>query len=1062
MNKIKFKKVSRRALSLAMLATFTITLAGCNANTSAYGNLDTEAVYSSAGNYKVSNGELWDELKWNAVEELTNQISNVVVNDYTTKVILAMKNNYAGLTQDEKNKFESEEEYNDLHKKCEERLVDYVVQDIYNFNFRSTSYWTNLESVSDSDRKRLETQYLDDLYLLVKASNVGNSTVKDLIANAGEDNSENYLKIAEAFPSVYYPSLAKEIYALEKIYEEADQADEDDDDDEDDTIGNFSKTQFVTKFKDLHANQFDLNLVLIRFSSETEYSNTLRAFGIKVYNKELYYLPTPTTVTTYDQYVKYYNDYSITNNDNVVVNLSTASQAVILQLYVEMYNYVYGGYKSSLSTGYNTGVNVETLNDLRKITSTVYDSLINYEEEQVDDMISELEKSTQLVYTRDDLDEISTTFSTYLYETLQLEDQDDETTSLPYSTSTQNYNDSYYIAYKFAEGDYKVDDVDYKALYSSTLTNDEIFDNFSENETIYNEVRTSLVLDSLTDTVMTNHITELTDKVSIKIYNEPLEIGYLVANEDYSKTLSGHSNPNVLATITYNDTTWNFNLKADSEDASSLPVAGTTNPYGAFDALEYSDGATTAIDIISRKIIKNTQAYTDTNEDREAYKDYIEALLYNFSNDGYSSSGYPSSIGKYNFMMLYFHDVNIDNIVDNYYRVSFASAKLLTDYSSDSLVDFFKTYTDKSYNNYFSLGGTRLVVYYDEDDDNEADDVTEWKNKVVKFDFGVNGLESTTLGTVAKYLVLEINNEISASTDSHATALSEIVSEINESGKIAYDGNPILAENSWAQYRYLGLNVKTEEYSCTNSSTDLDYSLKQRLFDYANGEGKVTIKGEESTVSYQYYINDTTPTEYIQPYETSYDISSDVLSLANTEIVETKDGYNLIVVTTGTKSSSAKWTEEDNAENLLTDIYVSYNDEKIKIDNVYNDSDALNANQIKLYILEYATSQTSNLLPSDIADAITNFLSPVYERYTSDATQRVVLLYFIQIYAEAELTFTDSTKSTELDEIIKINQNVADDYSFVNDDTTGTSNNFENWWDDLETVIEKFIVRDGE
>lgn len=79
--------------------------------------------------------------------------------------------------------------------------------------------------------------------------------------------------------------------------------------------------------------------------------------------------------------------------------------------------------------------------------------------------------------------------------------------------------------------------------------------------------------------------------------------------------------------------------------------------------------------------------------------------------------------------MLYFHSVDIDYIIENNYRVNAAASKLLTNYNSTKLLEFFKSYSDNIYNNYFSIGGKRLVVFRDADDDNEKDDVTEWTSE---------------------------------------------------------------------------------------------------------------------------------------------------------------------------------------------------------------------------------------------------------------------------------------------------------------------------------------------
>ena len=439
--------------------------------------------------------------------------------------------------------------------------------------------------------------------------------------------------------------------------------------------------------------------------------------------------------------------------------------------------------------------------------------------------------------------------------------------------------------------------------------------------------------------------------------------------------------------------------------------------------------------MISNKIIKTTEAYEKTNEDRDFYNDYIEAILYNFANEGYSSNGYPSSIGKYNFLMLYFHSADIEEIIDNFYRVQYASSKLLTDYSNDKLIqNFFKKYTDKLYDNYFSLEGSRLVVYFDGNDDNEPDDIEEWKTKEVQLDN-----TTMTLQQAAKNLIYEVYSEINASTDSHSTKLESLVEEIDKSARVAFDKNPILAENQWAKYRKIGLRVKIEEFKASNSSTDVDFNLKQRLYEYSDPNGE-----------YQYFKNDTTPTVYIEP------LNDQCVNSDDKQIVETADGYNLILVTTGSSKPSAKWDKEEYEDDLLTNIQIKYNEKYTLIDNIYNDEDKLTTNQIKLYVFEYIASQTSNLTPSALSSACSTFLSPVLTRFTGDETQRMILLEFISNYKNAgKISYTEEGYNESFDKLSEINKRSADEYIELYDDITNTSNSFPDWWENLSAYLDE-------
>mgnify|MGYP003306892505 CR=1 FL=1 len=221
------------------------------------------------------------------------------------------------------------------------------------------------------------------------------------------------------------------------------------------------------------------------------------------------------------------------------------------------------------------------------------------------------------------------------------------------------------------------------------------------------------------------------------------------------------------------------------------------------------------------------------------------------------------------------------------------------------LLSFFKDYADSIYDNYFSISGKRLVVYLDSDDNGEYDEVETWTD---------------TQKQLAQELVFDILNKVSSLNGSHATELSNIVSEINGSARAKFEDNPIAPENEWAKYRKVGLNVALEDVTATNDTTDIDFALKQRLYDIYN--------------SPNYSINDTAPTEYLEDLEN------------NSDILVTKDGYNLLLATSASFKTTAEFTEEDDALGLFQNINVYYNEKYEIVENVYNDDEKLTLNQI--------------------------------------------------------------------------------------------------------------------
>jgi len=1021
--KSKSKKMSRRLLTVTMSCVFMISLSACSNGNKNAASLDGDTVYAKSGNYSVTKADLWDELKWKSSSLLEEQINNVIINDQINKVTAVMNNDsYDNLTNEQKELFESKENFDELSTTYSNRLIDYVVQDIYDLDYSNEDYWDEIEDLDEIDRKILESKYVDSLYATYRVDKIGDVAVSDILANASDDKNQ-YLTIANEITDVYYPMLAKELFTKDAVEKEAEKALEEDEDDEDDTFGLFTIANYADKFKELYANKFDLEVLLIRFNTVDEYTETLRAFGIKPYNNKFYYLSGKNddgTEKSYAEYCDYYDDYSNSSLEEKI------QDPYMLEIFIQIYNYLYSGYRAELPSGLTDLPEIKTLNDLRAVTNAI----LNADSETVyENALKALENNDVLKYTSKELNKIDASFAKYLYETLDLDGTN-------YATTYQNYNSSYYFPFKLSEAE----DTEFNNIYNKDLTNDDIWDIINEesNKAIKEEIYNALLVDKVNSNKISSALNEAKKDVTVKIYDEALEISYSTSHSDYAKTLNKNKNKNVLATIEYNDKIWNFNQVSDSNDELSLCIPGTSTKFGAYEDLEAEYGQTTAVDIISKKIIKDTDVYKNTDENRDLYYDYLESILYNFANEGYSSSGYPSSIGKYNFMMLYFHSADMNVIIDDFYRVQYASSELLTDYSNDKLLTFIKDYNDKSYDNYFSLSGKRLIVQFDGEEDAEADKVEDWKNNEVEFTFDeAIGSETTTLGKVAKQLIYEFYSEINASTDDHSTKIESLVSDYKASARVAFDENPILVENQWAKYRKLGLKVELFDYSATNSSLDVDFNLKQRLYDYSDPNGE-----------YQYFKNGTTPTIYIEPMDES------VVDMDDDTIISTEDGFNLILVTSGSDKPSAKWDKNDYSDGLLENIVYKYNDEYITIKDLFNEEDKLTKEQIKLYLIEYVTTSSSVLTPGALSGAYSTFLSPVITRFTGSETQRQILLKYINS-ASGEINFLTEGYNEAFDKIIEINERSADNYITLYNDITGTSDSFPDWWTKLDDYLKE-------
>lgn len=1034
----KFKHNGKRLLALGCIPVIAITLTSCSSNVLEAPNPTSD--YMSIGNYHVTNNELWDNLKWKAAD---------LFSEYKEEVVLEDKLNDIKAVLSDKN----DPNYNSYVKS----LQNYIIEDVYDFSFSLDDHEDEIEDLLPATKKQDELEYADTTYVNYDLKGkISREDISNALANANYD-------ALEPLYFIYYHDLASQLLALDKLNEEIkDKDDEDANDDDDDTIGYFSKSEIVTKFEDEYYNQGDADIIMIKFASEDEMNNTLRAFGIYVDDDKYYYLT--DTPESYNEYVNYYDDFDFdeASTDEYFDLDASYGHSIILQLYIAMYNYIYP-YRNpiyNMKDSSSEFTNSNTI-DQRSVTKKIIDfyqqeNLVNNADTD-DTRINEIvaaakskapeDEPNYISYTADELYDIDTSIYTYVYETLQTPDDNKykDNTDSRYSTPSTSYsNGNYrYMIFKIGQ-DYThvdmIDTTDPDKSYNPDLATDvkyQFICDYSENQeknqaeyplidgkTLLENIKDDLRDEDLTETYISNNLTDCLAEVKVKIYDQAVEISYSVNNSDYTKTLSGAPDKNTLATFTYEDKTLNANIHNDE---------GT----GLFDILEYRSGLTEAANILANKMMKDRDEYKNIPQDViDNFYQTIEYVLAAFANDALASSGYPASIGKYNFLMLYYHTADLDEIVNDVFKISYVSQDILTNYSSDEVVSFFETFSTKAYNNYFNITAQKLSVYRDTDEDNEPDDVNVWKNEKISKD--PNATDAPTYGEKALELIKLVYNLLSVSTDDHKSALTTIVDNYNSSSRYnPHEGgqfdvdldndnyyNPMGDEWDFSEYKKLGFVLSTEEVTVTNSTTDVDNTIKDALYNIYKSDG--------------FKLNDNYPSSYLP-------------EVSDTPIIS-DDSYNYFVITASSGPTSAKFESKDDEYGLYSNLYYMYNESLVKVDNVYNNTDILNNNQIKAYLLEYTKSQTSNLLPSAISNSISNYLSPVLTRFQDNGTQYEIIINYICHGDTSKLTFASDELKDRLDMTLEINKDAADSYIDYGQNAE-VYDNFYSWWDSLTTLL---------
>lgn len=1006
-----FKRNGKRLLTLGFIPVLAITLTSCSSNNLVVPNSDTN--YLTVGNYSVTNSEVWNSLKWSASDLFSEYIEEVVLQEKINEIetVLADANN---------------ENYNSYVSK----LQNYIIEDVYDFEFSLEDHEQEIEDLLPSTREQNILEYADTIYVNNRVD-ISRADIATALRN------EDYAAL-EPIYHLYYHDLASQLFALDKLNEEINDADEEAlNDDNESTVGYFSKSEIVTKFEDSYYNQGDTDVIMIRFASEGEMNNTLRSFGIYVHNDKFYYLT--NTPESYNEYISYYNDFdfSTASTDEYFDLDASYGHSIILQLYIAMYNYVYPyrspiyNYKDSTSSFINN-----TTIDQRSVTKSMIDfyqanNLVtnaDSDDARLDQIVTaaKTESNEFITYTAESLNDLDASLYEYIYETLQTpaentyNDNTDDRYSVP---STAYASDNYqYMVFKISQTQTEDDKIaDEQNTYNLNLSTDEKYNIIITNEALLNSIKNDLRDEDLTSSYISTALSDATANVEVSIFDQAMEISYSVNNSDYNRTLSGAPDNNTAAIFRY-------------EDREVRAYITTEDKTGLWDVLEYRNGLTIAANLISTKMIKDTEEYKSIPQDIvDNFYTTIEYLLASFANNGLSSNGYPSSIGKYNFLMLYYHTADIDQIVNDTFKVSYVTQNILTDYSSDNVVNFFNEFSTKAYNNYFSITAQQVSVYMDRDEDGDPDDISTWQNEPI------SDTNQTTYGQKAIELIQKIYELIETSTSSHTDALTTIVDNYNSSSRYnphegsqyptnGEDGyyDPIGNEWDFSQFKVLGFALTTTEVTVTNTSTDVTTEIKDALYNIYHSEGFV--------------LNDNYPSSYLpEPTNTDTTVVAD-------------DSYNYFVITAASGPTSAKYEASDDADSLYQNLYYMYNERLIKVDNVYNDSDILNNNQIKAYLLEYVNSQTSNLLPSAISESVTNYLAPVLARFQENGTQYVIVINYICGGDLTKLEFNDPNNRARLEETLEINANAADQYIDYGDNAE-VYNNFYGWWDSLSTLL---------
>lgn len=970
-----FMKHLKRFFVLGLALVVTITLSGCSNTSNSFplGGLNSNEIYASNGTTNLTISELYSELRHNSVAYLTTQVEEVVFDEYIKKVDLT--------DEDQK-----------------ETISEYMLKDI--FGTFDDEELADMKQV-DLDSKIaafIDKVYYEGIYL---DANVDFDFRDGTPSVVGIQDTSAYT----ALTSKYSLNVAKYLYAIEQLEKEIKEQDADAAKDED-VNPYFTDSVIAQHYDSNFSYTDDVNALIVRFVSSAEADAVFKAFGIKAYKGEWYQINLPTNdndlvdVSQWEKesdYNTYYDNYvintsSLTGVDNTIKSLGNGNET-ILKLFIEMYNYIYTyrnpiTYTSSVSSP--SSAPKEFLTQYYKVKDIINGD--SKDENGYQNLVNELNtgitNQTATTFTKDKLDSYSTSLTKYVNSTLRISPEIDEETEeelsfVQYSSTSVNYGNSNYIVFK-------ISDTPEEEFYTTTEDEDGNTLYTFNDDAMKEEILAELFDGKLTDSYISNKATERMEDVKINIFDKTIDLLYTQANPTHS---SKGSSDKYVATITYNKK--DYNISVDE----------------LYLFLEEIYGPATAVKLLFDKQIMESDYYKDLVGDYEDYKTIVSQTLTYFANDAYASYGYPASMGKYNFMLLYFRSANVDKAIE-YLTLQDAKAEYFIEITSQSTFSStMEEFYELAYENYYSLSLNSILVYADYDEDGVAD-----KDYFTTDDEADNLLSKPLTAlekqALAEELVDELIKYAKNSTVNLATSFQNAVAEYNSSTRVTPSTEPEYSgsiEHKWAKYRQAGLLVSTSELGEFNNATNLEdeiQSLVETLYNDSDNE----------------IIFDNS---FSSPY-----LVENINDINGNNSVLTSDGYNVLLVTGGNGKTNIDF--ENEKSEFYTNVPVKINDKEYKFYDLSSTSEIATTAQIEAYCIEYFRTGSSVSLPASASTHLSTYLQPALAKFNSEASQLLIMNNALNI------TTTTEKFNERLDSFISLKQRELDGYV--------VNNNFTNFW----------------
>ena len=822
-------------------------------------------------------------------------------------------------------------------------------------------------------------QFADSLYLLDNSIDI--AAVKASILGLPE-KYENYASIPLLLER-YILRVAQRVYArgllAEEVLKEKD-------------ANYISDQNLVNYYTTSVQGRYDVDALVIRFINLNEANAALYKVSIKSDSKGLWYrVPDIRIADSNDPYYVDLNDEAPQTGNGHIVSILT--ELGILSklgpnrdqrglLSEEDYENYYKRYVISTTRTNALPDEALTAAEVKAEFVNIYNILnpANKVEIVGGAIVAQAGSSFSSRLTYDEVNKINASLRVHIYTTLtaetSIEDIEDLSSKKPFSSRIQTFGNYRYLVYKLDDESETEDGILVEETEGSTT---KIFGTSPEALAAKQDAFDKLFESKLSNNYIQSKVKARYDELTLDIYDKVVRTFYEQAYgyTGTTKTRSG----NVLASIKGED------IFVDE----------------FFEKLEISYGINVSLDIVSNKVLLASTKYTIEKSKMDSFKKQFEDIISQFSADNFASSGFPASMGREKFLMLAFGSTTNTEAINQLYVYPELRNQYIEDieshYGNDTETIYHKLaeLAELQYTQFKSINVSHLLVYFDGNGDGQPDNPATY----------LADLDAATQQEIKDGLVdlVELIYDRLGSYRGHVAGLTAIANEFNNSGRIERGSvTPPFdyqIEQLWAKYRRLGFHLKYEAISSAITNTS-NFITGQTTLDKVFYDRAMAI---ENTLSLMPADDSKFP--YLDLYGT-------VITETALDEVMSSFGWHLILATaTGTKTS-AIFSEDSDEDGK----YVSQDGTL----NVYNeDSETLTASQIEFYLKEQK-SDLGVVLPTTVQTAVTNYLTPVLNRYKNTYMQRELIFQLVE-----DVTFANGN-SARFNLIRQINLRQLNEY----------------------------------